>query len=197
MEPVLWPLSHSLFTRGATFSSSPRVLPLDSPLPFLLDLICPQLLRANGTTVDICAIFSPDILGVLKPLALTFLFPSHLGYMFSLIPTGKPETGPSNQLLERCWLNFSAISVILYYDYVLTFSDEVVFFWPHENRVGWIASLYFLNRYVALLGYVPIVLRLLPGSSSLFRVRVSLIVLTILCWQSATSIETMAVRVWV
>lgn len=70
----------------------------------------------------------------------------HLGYMFSLIPT-----------------------VILYYDYTLTLSREVEFFWPHENRVGWVSSLYFLNRYVAIFGYIPIVLRLIPGSNSLFH----------------------------
>ncbi|KAF8491340.1 hypothetical protein F5888DRAFT_1909595 [Russula emetica] len=69
----------------------------------------------------------------------------HLGYAFSLIPT-----------------------VILYYDYILTFSREVEFFWPHENRVGWVSSLYFLNRYVAIFGHIPIVLRLIPGFESLF-----------------------------
>ena len=70
--------------------------------------------------------------------------------------------------------------MILYYDYTLTFSREVEFFWPHENRVGWVSSLYFLNRYVAIFGYIPIVLRLIPGSDSLFRVRVSLILLILM-----------------
>jgi hypothetical protein len=76
----------------------PLILP---PLSLGL-LICPQVLRAIGAKVDVCAVFSPDIPGVLEPLALTFLFPRHLGYMFSLVPTGEPETGPSNQLFERC-----------------------------------------------------------------------------------------------
>ena len=73
--------------------------------------------------------------------------------------------------------------MILYYDYTLTFSREVEFFWPHGpvNRVGWVSSLYFLNRYVAIFGYIPIVLKLIPGSDSLFRVRVSLTLLTFLC----------------
>jgi Family of unknown function (DUF6533) len=72
-----------------------------------------------------------------------------------------------------------AFLVILYYDYALNFSREVEFFWPHdENRVGWVSALYFLNRYVAIFGYIPIVLRLIPGSDSLFHVRVSLTVLT-------------------
>ena len=69
-------------------------------------------------------------------------------------------------------------SVILYYDYALTFSREVEFFWAHENRTGWVSSLYFLNRYVAIFGYIPVVFRLLPGSDSLFRVRVLLTLLT-------------------
>jgi hypothetical protein len=64
--------------------------------------------------------------------------------------------------------------VILYYDYTLTFSREVEFFWPHENRIGCVSFLFFLNRYVAIFGYVPIVLSLVPGSDLLFRVRVSL-----------------------
>jgi hypothetical protein len=70
--------------------------------------------------------------------------------------------------------------VILYYDYTLTFSREVEFFWPRKNRVGWVSSIYFLNRYVAIFGYIPIVLRVIPGSDSLFHVRVSLSSLNIL-----------------
>lgn len=68
--------------------------------------------------------------------------------------------------------------MVLYYDYLLTFSCEVEFFWPHENRVGWVSFFYFLNRYVAIFGHIPIVLRLVLGSDCLFRVRVSLTLLT-------------------
>jgi hypothetical protein len=102
--------------------------------------------------------------------ALTFPFLRRLGYMFSLVPTGEPATGSSTSkstlLTQSC-----AFLVILYYDYTLTFSREVEFFWPHRNRIGWVSSIYFLNRYVAIFGYIPIVLRLTPGSDSLFRVR--------------------------
>jgi hypothetical protein len=101
--------------------------------------------------------------------------------MFSLIPTGGPATGLFNQLYRRCLRQVVLSLVILYYDYILTFSREVEFFWPHENRVGWVSSIYFLNRYVAIFGYIPIVLRLIPGSDSLFRVRVSLTSLTLSC----------------
>ncbi|KAF8466479.1 hypothetical protein DFH94DRAFT_780937 [Russula ochroleuca] len=51
--------------------------------------------------------------------------------------------------------------VILYYDYNLTFSSEVESFWPHRNRLGFVSSVYFLNRYVAVFGHIPIVLKLL------------------------------------
>lgn len=100
--------------------------------------------------------------------------------MFSLIPTGEPETGPSKSTLQEvltpsCIVTFI---VILYYDYALTLSREVEFFWPYENRVGWVSFFYFLNRYVAIFGYIPIVLRLILGSDSLFRVRVLLTLLT-------------------
>jgi Family of unknown function (DUF6533) len=98
--------------------------------------------------------------------------------MFSLIPTGEPATGPSKLTLQEV---LTVFSVILYYDYALTFSREVEFFWPHENRVGWVSSLYFLNRYVAIFGHIPIVLRLIPGSDLLFRVRVSLTLLAFSC----------------
>ncbi|KAH9984579.1 hypothetical protein BJV77DRAFT_167983 [Russula vinacea] len=50
--------------------------------------------------------------------------------------------------------------VILYYDYILTFTREVESFWPHRNRVGFVSSIYFLNRYVAIFGHIPMVLRL-------------------------------------
>jgi len=98
--------------------------------------------------------------------------------MFCLIPTGESATGPSKLSLQEV---LTAFLVILYYDYALTFSREVEFFWPHENRVGWISSLFFLNRYVAIFGHIPIVLRLIPGSDSLFRVRVSLTLLAFSC----------------
>ena len=101
--------------------------------------------------------------------------------MFSLIPTGEPATGPSKSTLQEVLTPSCTFLVILYYDYALTFSREVEFFWPHENRVGWVSFLYFLNRYVAIFGYIPIVLRLILGYDSLFRVRVSLTLLTFSC----------------
>jgi len=103
MEP-LWPLSHSLSRGGQPFRPLHEFRPLILPSPFSWTLDMSSGTQGqwdNSYSEHLCGFF-PDILGVLKPLALTFLFPSHLGYMFSLVPTGKPETGPSNQLLERC-----------------------------------------------------------------------------------------------
>jgi hypothetical protein len=70
--------------------------------------------------------------------------------------------------------------VILYYDYTLTFSSEVESFWPHQNPLGFVSTIYFLNRYVAIFGHIPIALRLM-GLGSFFIVGVSLILLTFSC----------------
>lgn len=70
--------------------------------------------------------------------------------------------------------------MILYYDYILTFTREVESFWPHRNRVGFVSSIYFLNRYVAIFGHIPMVLRLVV-LESFFIVGVSLTLLTFSC----------------
>ncbi|KAI9443987.1 hypothetical protein H4582DRAFT_2095344 [Lactarius indigo] len=54
---------------------------------------------------------------------------------------------------------------ILYYDYVLTLSREVEYFWPNPYRTGWVSSVFFLNRYAAIFGYIPIVMSLIPNTS--------------------------------
>ena len=71
--------------------------------------------------------------------------------------------------------------MILYYDYTLTFSREVESFWPHQNRVGFVSFIYFLNRYVAIFGHIPVVFRLIPGLELFFFVGVSLTLLALLC----------------
>lgn len=42
------------------------------------------------------------------------------------------------------------LSALLYYDYLLTLSDEIMFFWGRKR--GLITSLFFFNRYVPLVG---------------------------------------------
>ncbi|KAH9039463.1 hypothetical protein EDB83DRAFT_2677732 [Lactarius deliciosus] len=54
---------------------------------------------------------------------------------------------------------------ILYYDYALTLSREVEYFWPNPYRMGWVSSIFFLNRYFAIFGYIPIVISLIPNTS--------------------------------
>lgn len=86
-----------------------------------------------------------------------------------------PQTNFSRGVDHSC-----AFSVILYYDYILTFTREVESFWPHRNRVGFVSSIYFLNRYVAIFGHIPMVLRLVV-LESFFIVGVSLTLLTFSC----------------
>ncbi|KAI0260293.1 hypothetical protein BC834DRAFT_973552 [Gloeopeniophorella convolvens] len=45
---------------------------------------------------------------------------------------------------------------ILYYDYLLTISREIRFVWPPVNKLGWVTSVYFLNRYLSILGHAPL-----------------------------------------
>ncbi|KAI9443985.1 hypothetical protein H4582DRAFT_2125947 [Lactarius indigo] len=54
---------------------------------------------------------------------------------------------------------------ILYYDYALTLSREVEYFWPNPYRTGWVSSVFFLNRYFAILGHIPIIIGLIPNES--------------------------------
>ncbi|KAG6871731.1 hypothetical protein C0993_002817, partial [Termitomyces sp. T159_Od127] len=44
---------------------------------------------------------------------------------------------------------------ILYYDYALTLSTEVERFWSSES-FSWGSAFFYLNRYLALFGYIPI-----------------------------------------
>ncbi|KAI0260278.1 hypothetical protein BC834DRAFT_1044681 [Gloeopeniophorella convolvens] len=46
--------------------------------------------------------------------------------------------------------------VVLYYDYALTFAREVELFWPHRARLNGISIVFFLNRYVSIVGHIPI-----------------------------------------
>jgi hypothetical protein len=47
-------------------------------------------------------------------------------------------------------------AVLLYYDYLLTLSDEVDRFW-HRGPHSWASIIFFANRYIALLGHLPFV----------------------------------------
>lgn len=55
--------------------------------------------------------------------------------------------------------------VILYYDYSLTFADEVARFWNRKNFT-WASFLFFVNRYLVLLGNIPIMIEAFLQTSS-------------------------------
>ncbi|KAA1473549.1 hypothetical protein DENSPDRAFT_780287, partial [Dentipellis sp. KUC8613] len=47
---------------------------------------------------------------------------------------------------------------ILYYDYLVTLSAEVEYFWLQPRRLNWPSALFFANRYGAILGHIPFVI---------------------------------------
>lgn len=49
--------------------------------------------------------------------------------------------------------------MILYYDFLLTFDDEVRFFW--HRKWNSVTILFFLNRYLPLVGHVPGIVKVL------------------------------------
>jgi len=65
---------------------------------------------------------------------------------------------------EDVWINsvirLSAM-VILYYDYMLTLDREIEFLWPPYNEQGWVTAACLLNRYISVLGYLPLVVSFL------------------------------------
>ncbi|KAH9953077.1 hypothetical protein BC827DRAFT_193660 [Russula dissimulans] len=50
-----------------------------------------------------------------------------------------------------------SVIVLLYYDYMLNLDREIQFLWPPHNKQGWVTAAYFLNRYLSVLGYLPLV----------------------------------------
>ncbi|KAI0294108.1 hypothetical protein B0F90DRAFT_1670576 [Multifurca ochricompacta] len=56
---------------------------------------------------------------------------------------------------------------ILYYDYIITLSAEVEFFWPKKRRLTWPSALFLLNRYLAILGHIPVIFEVFAGASLL------------------------------
>jgi hypothetical protein len=74
----------------------------------------------------------------------------------------------------KCWL---AHSVVLYYDYVLTFSTEVERFWT-QQKFSWASLFFYLNRYVSLLGHLPV----FAENFSKFQHDVSTVIFIHLVW---------------
>jgi hypothetical protein len=55
-----------------------------------------------------------------------------------------------------------ATIALLVYDYFLTLGSEIERFWKggFDRGLNWASFLFFANRYLALLGYIPVTLEL-------------------------------------
>ncbi|KAF8888459.1 hypothetical protein CPB84DRAFT_1786110 [Gymnopilus junonius] len=63
-----------------------------------------------------------------------------------------------------------AALVILYYDYILTLKDEIERYWSSRTKLNLGFALFVLNRYLSILGNIPILLLSFwtwPGSNRL------------------------------
>ncbi|KAI0272850.1 hypothetical protein BGY98DRAFT_1066860, partial [Russula aff. rugulosa BPL654] len=45
---------------------------------------------------------------------------------------------------------------MLYYDYLLTLPQEIQFLWPPHNKQGWFTLACLLNRYIPMIGVIPV-----------------------------------------
>ena len=45
---------------------------------------------------------------------------------------------------------------MMYYDYLLTLPREIQFLWPPHNKQGWFTFACFLNRYLPVIGLMPL-----------------------------------------
>jgi len=76
------------------------------------------------------------------------------------MPRGYIDIDIGPNAAEDVWIssviNFVSM-VILYYDYMITLSREIQFLWPPHNKQGWVTAAYLVNRYISVLGYLPLV----------------------------------------
>lgn len=67
---------------------------------------------------------------------------------------------------------------ILYYDYFMTLPMEIERFW-FIRKSSWATFLFFANRYLAVLGYLPVILQITwAAPSSAYKHNVGFIVLS-------------------
>ena len=83
--------------------------------------------------------------------ALSFSF--QLQVSLSIVMTQDSRT--NTKLYFFLWLG--GFLVMLYYDYLLTLPREIQFLWPPHNTQGWFTLACFLNRYIPIIGVLPIV----------------------------------------
>ena len=56
---------------------------------------------------------------------------------------------------------------MLYYGYLLTLPREIQFLWPLHSELGWYRLACFFNRYIPIIGVLPIVvLYLIPVNTA-------------------------------
>ncbi|TCD60507.1 hypothetical protein EIP91_009953 [Steccherinum ochraceum] len=49
--------------------------------------------------------------------------------------------------------------VVLYWDYLLTLPDEIKLYWQGKQKIlSWAPVFFFVNRYLALLGHIPVMI---------------------------------------
>ena len=65
---------------------------------------------------------------------------------------------------------------ILMYDYCLTFIAEVERCWV-VRRLNWSLGFFYLNRYLTLLGYIPVILQRFWSTSNPNKIEVSILLL--------------------
>jgi hypothetical protein len=60
------------------------------------------------------------------------------------------------KLSDTPFLGLAAFLAMLYYDYLLTLPREIQFLWPPHNKQGWFTLACFLNRYIPIIGLIPV-----------------------------------------
>ncbi|VDC07452.1 unnamed protein product [Peniophora sp. CBMAI 1063] len=82
----------------------------------------------------------------------------------------KVMQGPNNSVLgcevflANC-LIFVPLTILIY-EYIVTMEREIKLYWPPRHRVGWVSSVFLVNRYLSLLGHIPILYSMLGHRSS-------------------------------
>ncbi|KAI0259170.1 hypothetical protein BC834DRAFT_974494 [Gloeopeniophorella convolvens] len=71
-----------------------------------------------------------------------------------------------NQILASYYPRLISFS-ILYYDYIITLSAEIELFWPVKRRLTWPSALFLINRYLSILGHIPVALEMFAEPSHL------------------------------
>ncbi|TFY61762.1 hypothetical protein EVG20_g6934 [Dentipellis fragilis] len=92
--------------------------------------------------------------------------PRLVHHMFSLSAMPELSTSLARELQIPYYLS-TIYFVILYYDYLLTLPAEVKLFWLRSRRLSWPSVLFFVNRYGALLGHIPLMVEVLIFPSDL------------------------------